>query len=67
MYIYIYVCISIRIYAYIYGCVYMCMCMYICIYDRKLCQDVCFLSGGKKQEFTIQKSKFSGRYDEFAE
>ena len=34
--------------------------------DRNLCQDVCFLSGGKKQDSTSQKSKISGRYDEFA-
>jgi len=32
---------------------------------RALCQDTCFLSGVKKRDFTNQKSKISGRYDEF--
>jgi len=28
--------------------------------DHNLCQDICFLSGVKKQDFTNQKSKISG-------
>ena len=57
----IHVNINIDLHEYAYKYVY--KCKYI---DRNLCQDTCFLSGVKKQDFTNQKSKISGRYDEFA-
>ena len=65
-------CVSVCVIVYgylivsVYVCVFVELSEWVCALDRNLCQDICFLSGSKKQDCTNQKNKISGRYDEFA-